>query len=401
MTSTLPSDVHSLDVDSDVVHGGRRTRSRTAKFWGILVVLLIAATLISILTRSSEDPTPLSPLNPSPEGARAVSEVLRDHGVDVKYATTLDAAVAHLERAGERSTLLLDDTSQWLDTEQLHRLADTNAGQTVLAAPTFDQLEVLAPGLRHAGLLNAEDEDKPLHAECPLPAAVAAEKITAGGQSYRGGIECFPSPSGPADSGSLVITNSGSTVVLGNPQLISNGAVADHGNAALALHLLGSEPVLVWYQPSVSDLTVDEQQQNPSDLLPPWVGNLMWWLVVVAVFAAFWRARRLGPLVTEPLPVVVRSSETADGRARLYQEARAVEHAGETFRSASLVRIARHLGLGRVHDVNIIISSTARTLSRDPQQVADVLGRAAPTTEIDLVRWAQELTALEKEVATA
>ncbi len=61
------------------------------------------------------------------------------------------------------------------------------------------------------------------------------------------------------------------------------------------------------------------------------------WLVaiqlgVALLLAALWRARRLGPLVTERLPVVVRASETVEGHARLYRSRRARDRVAATLR---------------------------------------------------------------------
>ena len=39
-------------------------------------------------------------------------------------------------------------------------------------------------------------------------------------------------------------------------------------------------------------------------------------IAVALVLTALWRMRRFGPLVFEPLPVVVRASETAEGHGR-------------------------------------------------------------------------------------
>src|SRR5690606_41722785 len=56
-------------------------------------------------------------------------------------------------------------------------------------------------------------------------------------------------------------------------------------------------------------------------------------LIVVVVLLAWWQGRRLGPLVTEPLPVVVRASETVEGRGRLYRSRRARDRAAEALRT--------------------------------------------------------------------
>ena len=63
-------------------------------------------------------------------------------------------------------------------------------------------------------------------------------------------------------------------------------------------------------------------------------------LLLVFLAAAFWRGRRLGPLVVENLPVVVRASETMEGRARLYQKSSARLHALDALRIGAIQRLA-------------------------------------------------------------
>ncbi|GDY74619.1 hypothetical protein SAV31267_041040 [Streptomyces avermitilis] len=76
------------------------------------------------------------------------------------------------------------------------------------------------------------------------------------------------------------------------------------------------------------------------DLLPSgWLwGTLQ--LFIAAALAALWRARRLGPLVPERLPVAIRASETVEGRARLYRKANARDRAAAALRSTTRTRLA-------------------------------------------------------------
>ena len=60
-----------------------------------------------------------------------------------------------------------------------------------------------------------------------------------------------------------------------------------------------------------------------------------------------WRGRRLGRLVPEPLPVVVRAVETTEGRARMYRRSRAHGRAAATLRAATLARLRDRTGLPR------------------------------------------------------
>ena len=71
-------------------------------------------------------------------------------------------------------------------------------------------------------------------------------------------------------------------------------------------------------------------------------------LCLVVALVAVWKGRRIGPLVAEQLPVVVRASETVEGRGRLYRSRRARDRAAEALRTAALQRMMPRLGLG--HD---------------------------------------------------
>ena len=89
-------------------------------------------------------------------------------------------------------------------------------------------------------------------------------------------------------------------------------------------------------------------------LFPPWAQRAFWWLLVVGVLLALWRGRRLGPVVTEPLPVVVRSAEVVEGHGRLYRRAGARERAAELLRAghrdpagAPRLGLDRRAGAGR------------------------------------------------------
>src|SRR5207344_1672390 len=119
-------------------------------------------------------------------------------------------------------------------------------------------------------------------------------------------------------------------------QVLMNGHLAEDGNAALGLRLLGGHPVLVWYLPDPLDRAAGAAPPTLTQLLPSWVCWVAVQLLVAAAVAVVWRSRRLGRLVTEQLPVVVRAAETQEGRARLYRSSRARGRAAAPLRTASL-----------------------------------------------------------------
>lgn len=393
---------------SAAASGGRalRERLRAWRVWIILALVLCAVVLLRILTGSGSDGAPLSPANPAPAGAMAAAQILDEQGVDVRAPGSFEEVLALLKDDGDQSTLLLFDPDGFLSQEQLAELNGL-ARRQVLVEPTFFQLSELAPGIRSAGVLSATDA--PLNPDCDAADAQAAERITAGGYAYRAPAACFPppenSPGAGADSsaatGSYATDDDAGVVVLGNSAVLANETLADHGNAGLALRTLGSTGTLVWYLPTVADTPAAAVPEDPRALLPGWVDPLLLWLLVVAVLAMLWRGRRLGPLAAEPLPVVVRSAETAEGRARLYQDGRALDRAAATLRAAALTRLSARLRLGPASSTDTVVRAVAAATGRPVHEVDHLLNRAAPASDAALVQWSQELQALEEEVTAS
>ena len=87
----------------------------------------------------------------------------------------------------------------------------------------------------------------------------------------------------------------------------------------------------------------------------------MTWIVLqlclVVLLVALWKGRRIGPLVAERLPVVVRASETVEGRGRLYRSRRAGDRAADALRTATLQRLLPRLGLGPNADPAAIVAA--------------------------------------------
>jgi hypothetical protein len=117
-------------------------------------------------------------------------------------------------------------------------------------------------------------------------------------------------------------------------------------------------------------------------------------LAVAVVLAAAWRARRLGPLVAERLPVVVRASETVEGHGRLYQARRARDRAASELRQAARARISRLSGGSGETNAAAVAARTGDA----PQDVTALLYGPAPRTDAQLVTLADDLDILERKV---
>lgn len=373
----------------------RRHRARLA------FSLAMAAALAVILALQLSPPTDsgeLSIRNPAPNGARAAAEILGRQGVAVQQSESFEdtlASLAAARREGSGSTVLLYDQRGFLEGERLRQLLGA-ADRLVVVTPRLATLTGLGGTIRQAGVV--PEQATTLEPGCAVADAGAAGSVSADrGFLYTGGTICYGF--GGNERGLYASAENGKLVVLGSTAIIGNRLLDEDGNAALTLRTLGSEGHLVWYLPGVADLGTASSPKSLDDLAPDWVAVLGPWLTFVALLAVVWRGRRLGPLVFEPLPVIVKAAETAEGRARLYHDAHAVDRAADNLRAGTLVRLAAALRLGAGATADDVAAAAARHLNREPLETISILHRS-PQTESELVSWAQELLRLEKEVAT-
>ncbi|WP_254878977.1 DUF4350 domain-containing protein [Streptomyces sp. NA04227] len=362
-----------------------------------LALLLVAAVAIAAV-RSGAEHGRLDPRAADPRGSRAVAQLLADRGVSTRVVTT----TAEAEAAAGADTTLLVARPDLLTATQQRRLAGLDdRGRTVLVAPGPSAVGRLAPGTTADA---SPSLDSVLSPGCALPAARRAGTADIGGLRYRtttpGADRCYRDE-GHASLLRLPAADArGDTVVLGSPDILFNEHLDEHGNASLALQLLGSRPHLVWYLPSPSDSAADTDERGFFDLVPSgWLwGTLQ--LTLAAVLAALWRGRRFGRLVPERLPVAVRASETTEGRARLYHRTQARDRAASALRSATRSRLAPLLGLApsRAHTPEALLPALAARLPAPGQDPATLLFGPPPADDAALVRLADHLDALEREV---
>ncbi|MCW8384610.1 DUF4350 domain-containing protein [Streptomyces justiciae] len=374
------------------------TRSRGI---ALAAVLLVAAAVAIAVIRSDARHGTLDPRSVDDLGSRAVAELLADRGVSTRVVTTLDEARA----AADPDTTLLVAVPDLLTHRQqtlLHASTATSGGRTVLVAPGSWSVGRLAPDVTADP---ATSINSTLEPDCDLPAAQRAGAADTGGIRYTTthleADACYPSER-LATLLRVPATGGGDTVVLGAPDILYNDRLDEQGNASLALQLLGSRPHLVWYLPSLSDASATgaDDERSFFDLLPAgwkW-GTLQ--LFVAAALAALWRARRLGPLVPEKLPVAIRASETVEGRARLYRKANARDRAATALRSTTRTRLAPLVGVPvtQAHAPEALLPALSAHLRGDGQPLHTLLFGPPPSDDASLISLADQLDALEREV---
>lgn len=359
--------------------------------WRWVLPALVAICAVAAIGTYLTAPRPggqMDPESTGPGGAHALIALLRDHGVTVVVASSVDDA-ANAARPG---TLLLFAQTQRVSTEGLlNRLADA-PGDLLLVEPTSHARAALAPGIRSGGA--STSGTKP---DCALREADQAGAVDFGpSNTFRAvGDKTVSSCYG----GALVRYRDGdrTVTVVGSSDFLTNGSLLRAGNAALAMNLAGQHPRLVWYAPQHIE-GGSSGKGTIFDLIPD---NVAWmvvqlWLTVGLI--ALWKGRRVGPLVAEKLPVVARASETVEGRGRLYRSRRARGRAAQALRSAALQRMLPRLGLGVDAPPAAVMRAIAQYGRSDLESLRHILFGPPPATDADLIQLARALDDIERQV---
>ncbi len=393
----------------------RRRVRRTATYVGVVALGLL---LIGLLGLSAQRPTAaLDPEGTGPDGARALAEVLRQQGVDVEVVRSI-GALEDAEPDADTTVFVGNPTD--LGPGAAARLADAArlSGRLVLTGVDSEQLRQLGlpvQGFGGGGIdLEAGCDDSEVARPSDVVSVWDARYLVTG--PAEGTRQCFvvPSPDGPPDQpdpdaahGSALIELDATaahprTVVAGLGPAWTNAAITDDSHAGTAVRALGATPRLVWYQPGTADALAPGPGEldvagDPS-VWPPWTGPAIALLLAAVVLLAIARGRRLGRLVREPLPVVVRAIETTESRGRLYRRAGDRARAAAVLRAGAAERLAARLAVGRGAGPDAVVHAASRASGRPPAEVGAILFGPAPPDDAALIHLAQQLTDLEERV---
>ncbi len=360
--------------------------------WRWVLLALAAVCVVAAIGTYLTAPRPggrMDPVSTGPEGAHALVALLRDRGVTVVVATSVADAV----NAAGPGTLLLFAQTQRVNSDSLfHRLAAA-PGDLLLVEPTSHARAALAPGIRSSGATALDTTPN-----CALREADRAGSVDLGPSNTfhaigdRAVTSCY--------GGTLVRYRDGerTVTVVGSTDFMTNGGLLQAGNAALAMNLAGQDPRLVWYAPQ----RAEGESSGSATIFGLIPDNVIWmvvqlWLAVLLV--ALWKGRRIGPLVAEELPVVVRASETVEGRGRLYRSRRARDRAAQALRAATLQRLLPRLGLGADTSTPAVVVAIAQRSGSHADSVRYILFGPSPASDADLVQLAHALDDIERQFA--
>jgi hypothetical protein len=364
-----------------------RRRRRIRWLIGVLLVAALVVAAVLAVVGSANRRQADDPRSPIATGAGALGQLLSDQGVQITTTSRVEDAAA----AVDPTTTLVVANADQLDEVAAGRLLGAGAARAILLRPNTPALVTF--DVRATARTPEEGSFAP---ECAAEVAQLAGPITVEDlrASYQAtgpaDFACYPAGAGHAYL--RASTGDGVPVDLVGGG-ISNAALGTEGNAAFAMNVFGGQPRIVWLMAQRVD--APDATGRPPTLLPPWWPIAMLQFAVAFLITAIWRGRRLGPILSEPLPVTVRAAETVEGHGRLYYRLSARDRAAEALRVGSRQRLSR--AFGHADDPLALSAAVAARTGLDPGRVRWLLFDAAPGTDDDLVDLARDLDRLEQE----
>lgn len=379
---------------------GAAARLRSFAPW-VAILLLGAIALVAVSARSGPEARLLDPRSPAPEGSRALAEVLRQNGVDVSVVSTL----AELPARVSTDTTVVVTADDQISREGLVDVADRSRGADRLIVLLTGPAAVgdLATGL--SGYSVPEVPSAPA-ARCEVAGVRPGDVVTGASvlilvDGPSDAVTCLPARGIP-DGGALLATlpagvERPETVLVGFAGALTNGQVTSEDNAAVSLRILGQSPRLIWLIPSGAD-TVGAADGASRSPWPDWSTPVALVLAGGTILLALVRGRRLGRLVPEPLPVIVRAAETTESRGHLYRRSRDRARTAAILRDGTRTRLHRRLGVARTAPLENLVAAVAAATGEPPDRIQHLLGDAEPASHAELVTLGSDLADLERKV---
>lgn len=376
---------------------GQRPRWLTSAF--VVALVMAGALVLTLLARSPQANTQdLDPANPGDNGAQGLARVLSDHGVLVTVVRSQGELLG--QSIDAHTTVAMTGTTSLSGTTARVALAHVAAAASLVLldpdpAVTNGMGLPVASHLTDLTSLSAGCRGTVVGQDFQMAQADRSYTVTAG----RPGVKtCFPDN---LNGGSALVSLPAAAgrppvILVGDASLISNASILSSDNAAIAVHLFAQSRHLIWYVPSLSDISPTDS--NSRAIAPGWFQPALVLGTSAVLLLCLWRGRRLGPLVTEPLPVIVRAVETTESRGRMYRKSGDRARALSVLQQATRKRLASYLGLPPASEVARVATACAALSGREYDDVLQLLAAPAPRDDSSLLERANALSALENHV---
>ena len=384
----------SLEAASPQVTGPHW--SRRWRWWRpgvIAVALMLIPVLVTVWTRTITSTTPLAIDNPKDWGTMALAELLRHEGISVSKAGSLSQAVD----AGRQGATIAVVNADRLSNQDRRALAESGGDVVVVGAESGSDALAGLTGMTAKGTAAAASSTRAPQcddADAQAARTLAGTRASVSLQGDGDAVGCFPVGEDRYAYATDSLPSGATLRVLPDPAPVTNVHLTQEGHAALGVRALGHHSRVLWLD--------GEHMEAPSvwnsSSTPPWLPVLIFQLLVIAGVLAIVQGRRFGGIVSEDLPVVVRSIETTVARGRLYRQGSDRPRAAQALRSGAALRLGATLGLPPGTSRRDVIAAVSLASGIAPTTVDSLLYGPPPTSDNALATLAVQLDQLESEV---
>ena len=384
----------SLEAASPQVTGPHWSRRwRRWRPGVIAVALMLIPVLVTVWARTITSTTPLAIDNPKDWGTMALAELLRDEGISVSKAGSLSQAVD----AGRQGATIAVVNADRLSNQDRRALAESGGDVVVVGAESGSDALAGLTGMTAKGTAAAASSTRAPQcndADAQAARSLAGTRASVSLQGDGDAVGCFPVGEDRYAYATDSLPSGATLRVLPDPAPVTNAHLAQEGHAALGVRALGHHSRVLWLD--------GEHMEAPSvwnsSSTPPWLPVLIFQLLVIAGVLAIVQGRRFGGIVSEDLPVVVRSIETTVARGRLYRQGSDRPRAAQALRSGAALRLGATLGLPPGTSRRDVIAAVSLASGIAPATVDSLLYGPPPTSDNALATLAVQLDQLESEV---
>lgn len=357
------------------------------------MALMLIPVLVTVWTRTITSTTPLAIDNPKDWGTMALAELLRDEGISVSKAGSLSQAVD----AGRQGATIAVVNADRLSNQDRRALAESGGDVVVVGAESGSDALAGLTGMTAKGTAAAASSTRAPQcddADAQAARSLAGTRASVSLQGDGDAVGCFPVGEDRYAYATDSLPSGATLRVLPDPAPVTNVHLAQEGHAALGVRALGHHSRVLWLD--------GEHMEAPSvwnsSSTPPWLPVLIFQLLVIAGVLAIVQGRRFGGIVSEDLPVVVRSIETTVARGRLYRQGSDRPRAAQALRSGAALRLGATLGLPPGTSRRDVIAAVSLASGIAPATVDSLLYGPPPTSDNALATLAVQLDQLESEV---
>ena len=252
---------------------------------GLLLVAftMIILVAIALFPRGGYDDAPVGIRNKGADGARALAQVLRDHGVSVREVSVSQAA-----SVDDNTTLVVIFPSRM--SNEVATALETRAN--VVYVGLEEAYGSFAPYMDGLRATRTWKSSRTTGANCSSQAAQKAHSLTTSDYVVSGTSSqwelCFP-----VDDSSYAYAERFEPgrfrALIPDSVRLRNRGITDEGNAALAINAIGRTPKVAWYSPTESDKLTDVDQNIAQS---PYIAPAFLIVIGAGLLAAAARGRR-------------------------------------------------------------------------------------------------------------